>query len=91
MIPHPSIDVEKTNSGVFGKGNGNGGDKADNVKNDHDTKETAAELKVGQTTEIDFNFSNNGNETLIDLKPVDKTIDGKVDVTKLPIRNKGKT
>ncbi len=90
VIAHPSIDVEKTNGGVFGKGNGNGGDKADNVKNDHDTKETAAELKVGQTIEIDFNFTNNGNETLIDLKPVDKTIDGKVDVTKITYSYKGK-
>ena len=86
----PSIDVEKTDGGTYETGKGNGGDKDNNVKNDHDTLATAAILKVNQSTEIDFNFTNTGNETLMDLKPVDRTIEGKIDVTKITYSYQGK-
>ena len=89
--PQPAIDVEKTDSGVYDTGKGNDSDQANNVKNDHDTATTAANLKVGQTTEIDFNFTNVGNETLVNLKPVDETISGQVDVTKIAYTYKGKS
>ena len=89
--PAPAIDTEKANDGVPEAGKGNDQDKDNNVKNDHDTEDTAANIDAGKTTEIDFSFTNVGNETLINLKPVDKTISGKVDVTKITYTYKGKT
>ncbi len=89
--PKPAIDTEKANDGIPEAGKGNDQDKDNNVKNDHDTEDTAANIEAGKTTEIDFSFTNVGNETLINLKPVDKTISGKVDVTKITYTYKGKT
>ena len=91
VTPNPSIDVEKANGGVPDAGQGNGKDKENNIgDNDHDTKETAAKLKAQNTTDIDFKFTNNGNETLIDLKPIDKTIEGNINIEELSYTYKNK-
>ncbi|AYG01155.1 SpaA isopeptide-forming pilin-related protein [Lactococcus allomyrinae] len=77
VTPHDSIDIEKANDTMPKAGNGNNTDKANNVgTNDHDTAATADDLKVGATTPIYFRITNNGNEALTQVTPVDKTIEG---------------
>ena len=77
----PSIDIEKANDSIPNAGNGNNTDKDNNIGvNDHDTEETAFDVKAGEATPIFFRVTNNGSEELTKIKVVDKTTDGKVDV-----------
>lgn len=77
---HPSIDVEKTNKQIPEPGNGNFGDKPNNVADDHDTADDFYVVENGKTTEIYFGITNNGSENLKQVKVDDVTINGSVSV-----------
>ncbi|MFK4926722.1 collagen binding domain-containing protein [Lactococcus garvieae] len=86
----PSIDIEKANEKTPEPGEGNHGDKPNNIgDNDHDTSETALEVSPDQTTAIKFRFTNNGTEALSHLSVSDKTIEGKIDVKDIAWTYKG--
>ncbi|GAB2024471.1 hypothetical protein OfM1_05420 [Lactovum odontotermitis] len=88
----PSIDVEKANDKLPDAGKGNHTDKADNAgENDHDTQKTAFMTEAGKEIPLFFRITNNGLEALDHVKPVDKTIDGKVEVQGLSWTYKGET
>lgn len=87
----PSIDIEKADSKRPEAGKGNHSDKDNNVgMNDHDTKDTAKELKPNEQTTIFMPVTNNGTEPLTHLKVKDKTIEGKSSLKDLTFTYKGK-
>lgn len=77
----PGIDVEKGSGSVPKAGNGNGTDKPNNVENDFDDKNKPFEIAGDKETDLYFRITNTGNEDLTDIKPVDTTTDGSIDLT----------
>ncbi|MGY3713834.1 hypothetical protein [Lactococcus petauri] len=87
----PSIDIEKADSERPEAGEGNHKDKPNNVgENDHDTKDTAKDVKANEQTTIFMPVTNNGTEPLTHLKVMDKTIEGKSSLKDLTFTYKGK-
>ncbi|GAB2021715.1 hypothetical protein RyT2_07890 [Pseudolactococcus yaeyamensis] len=88
--PVPSIDIEKTNGEITKNGIGNYEDSVNNLgEHDHDTKATAFEV-TGDSTQIFFKVTNNGEDDLTNLKVIDKTTIGTKQVKDIKFTYKGK-
>lgn len=76
--PRPSIDIEKTDTGLPpNPGKGMYADALNNKgERDADTPETAKLVGAGSTTEVYFRWENTGNVPLGNITVLDETLDG---------------